>query len=502
MPEVLIGIDSGLTVTKAVVFDLEGRPLGSSGAPSKQATPRPRWLERDVDDLWTTAAAEIGHALHEAGAKPSDVRGIGLSGHGDGSYLVDDAGRPVRPGINSMDSRAVDVMARWESDGILERSPEVVGLTPWVALPAAIIAWVREHEPEVYERIRWNLACKDWLRYKLTGQIHTDFTEASTGFTEVHSQRYAPEVFELYGLQEFADKVPPVLGCSEIAGEVTAEAASATGLAEGTPVVAGAHDIDCCAVGIGVLNPGQLCAITGTWSINETITHEPQVGTNWDTRNFVEPGSWLCLSASPASSANLEWFVRQLCAAEVAEAEQRGVSPFAFVSEEVASVLDEESHVFFHPYLYGAPGGRPLAGAFLGVRGWHRRAHLLRALFEGVAFNHRVHIDALRSGLPVEEIRVTGGGSRSSVWSQMYADALGAPVVTTDADESGALGAALFAGVGTGVWGSLGEAVEATVRVAGTYEPDPARGERMAETYDAWTDLADSLVEVSGRRLG
>jgi L-xylulokinase len=280
---------------------------------------------------------------------------------------------------------------------------------------------------------------------------------------------------------------------------VTADAAAATGLNEGTPVVAGAHDIDSCAVGIGVLHPGQLCAITGTWSINETIAHQPEVSPNWDCRNFVEPGSWLCLSASPASSANLEWFVRQLGADEVAKAEQNGVSPFAFVSDEVSSVLDEDSHVFFHPYLYGAPGGAPLAGAFLGIRGWHQRPHLLKALFEGVVFNHLGHIDDLRGGLEVDDIRLTGGGSRSPVWCQMYADALGTPVHATDAGESGALGAALLAGVGTGVWGSLPEAVDATVRMAGTYEPDAARGERLAETYETWKALADALTPVSAR---
>lgn len=499
MPEVLVGIDSGLTVTKAVVFDTAGRPLGASGAPSQQATPRPRWLERDMDDLWTTAATAVGRALEAAGVPASDVRGVGLSGHGDGAYLIDADGRPARPGINSMDSRAVDVMARWEAEGVLARAPEVTGITPWAPLPATLIAWVREHEPEVYERIRWTLACKDWLRYKLTGEIHTDFTEASTGFTEVNSQRYAPEVFALYGLEDFADKVPPILGCTEVAGGVTAEAAAATGLAEGTPVVAGAHDIDCCAVGVGVLGPGQLCAITGTWSINETITHEPALSPNWGCRNFVEPGSWLCLSASPASSANLEWFVRQLCAAEAAEAERRGVSPFAFVTDEVSSVLDEPSSIVFHPYLYGAPGGAPLTGAFLGVRGWHRRAHLLKGLFEGVVFNTLGHIDDLRGGLDVSDIRLTGGGARSHVWCQMYADALGAPVHTTDADESGALGAALLAGVGTGVWGSLPEAVGATVRMVADYEPDAKRGEQLTETYETWKALADALVPVSAR---
>ncbi len=499
MPEVLVGIDSGLTVTKAVVFDLEGRAIGEASAPNEQASPHPHWVERDMDQLWETAATVVGRALQDAGVHAPEVRGVGLCGHGDGSYLVDADGRPVRAGISSMDTRATDVLSRWEKEGLLERALEVVGITPWAPLPATLVTWVREHEPDVYERIRWHLACKDWLRFRLTGEIHTDFTEASTGFTEVRSQRYAPEVFAVYGLEDFSDKVPPVLACGELAGEVTGEAAAATGLLEGTPVVAGAHDIDASAVGIGVLNPGQLCAITGTWSINETIIHEPRTTADWDCRNFVEQGSWLCLSGSPASSANLEWFVRQLCGADVAAADEKGASPFEFVGEEVSSVLSDDSHVFFHPFLYGAPGGAPLAGAFLGMRGWHTRAHLLKALFEGVVFNTLGHIGDLRGDLEITDIRLTGGGSRSPLWCQMYADALGAPVTTTDASESGALGVALFAGIGTGVWDSLAEAVEATVTVTKTYEPDPARCEQLAEAYDTWKALAEALTPVSDR---
>jgi L-xylulokinase len=216
-------------------------------------------------------------------------------------------------------------------------------------------------------------------------------------------------------------------------------------------------------------------------------------------RNFVRPGQWLYQSSSPASSANLEWFVRQLCGVEAAVAERRGESAFAFVSPEVASVLDEDSHVFFHPFLYGAPGGAPSAGAFLGLRGWHSRSHLVKALFEGVVFNHLYHIDALRSSFEIRDIRLTGGGSRSDIWSQMYADALDAPVQVTDSDESGALGVAMLAGVGVGVWDSLEQAAEATVRIERSYEPDPARGDRLRSTYADWQASVEQVAPLSDR---
>jgi L-xylulokinase len=204
-------------------------------------------------------------------------------------------------------------------------------------------------------------------------------------------------------------------------------------------------------------------------------------------------------SVSPASATNLEWFVQHLSPLEVEKAKQSGTSPFAFVNEEVKEVLGEESRVFYHPFLYGSPFGDAATAGFVGLRGWHTRGHVLRALFEGTVFNHKWHVDTLRSVSDFTRVRLTGGGSRSELWSQMFADALDLTVEIPDADEAGALGVAVCAGVGVGAYGSLDEATERVVRILRTHEPDPENHRRLAEAYETYTAIADALAPVWSR---
>lgn len=496
MSPYLLGIDSGLTVTKAVLFDENGREVGDGAVNNVQKSPHPRWVEQDMNRVWEGCCAATREALEDAGVDAEEVVGIGVAGHGDGVYLVDGEGAPVRAGILSMDSRAYRILERWERDGVSERTLAFNGQPPFAALPPALLVWMKENEPESLERTHRVLYVKDWLRYKLTGEYTTDPSEASSGFTDVRTQDYSPEAFSLYDLDEIRGKLPPIVGCTEVVGEVTREAAQATGLRAGTPVVSGTHDVDACAVGVGCTEPGDLTLIAGTWSINEVVNDEPTFNEGVACRNFVHPGLWLNLSASPASATNLEWFVQRLCPLEVRRAEREGESPFGFVNEEVNSVLGEESRVFYHPFLYGSPHGDDATAGFFGLRGWHDRGHLLRALFEGIVFNHKGHVDALRDAFDLRRVRLTGGGSRSEIWSQMFADALDLTVEVTDAAEAGALGTALCAGVGTGVYSSLEEATGRVVRVLRTHEPDPDRRGKLTEAYATYTALAEALEPV------
>ena len=496
MSPYLLGIDSGLTVTKAVIFDEEGREKGKGDANNVHLSPYPRWVEQDMDRVWENCQDAVREALRSAGIEAGEVGAVGVAGHGDGIYPVDEEGNPVRPGILSLDSRAHGVLERWEESGVMEGALELNGQVPFPALPPVLLAWMKEHEPKSLERTRWVLYVKDWLRYKLTGEYATDPTDASSGFTDVKTQEYSSEAFPLYGLEEVREKLPPVLACMEVAGEVTREAAEATGLRAGTPVVTGLHDVDAGAIGVGCTKPGQLTMIAGTWSINEVISAEPSFDETSACRNFAVPGLWMNVAASPASAANLEWFVQRLSPLEVERAQERGTSPFGFVNEEVESVLDEKSRVFYHPFLYGSPYGDEASAGFFGLRGWHTRGHLLKALLEGSVFNHKGHVEDLRSNFEVTQVRLTGGGSRSELWSQMFADALDTTVEVTDADEAGALGAAVCAGIGTGLYSSLDEATSRVVRLLRSHEPEPEGRDRLSEAYETYTALAEALEPV------
>lgn len=496
MSKLVLGLDCGLTVTKAVLFDETGHARATASARVPQESPHPRWLERDVDALWTASAGAIRSAIEQSGADPRDVIGVGVTAHGDGLYLLDAEGRPARPGILSLDSRAYKIVERWEAEGRFERMLEVTGQVPGPLSPAALLTWVAENEPDVFERSRWALPCKDVMKLRLTGEVSTDLTEASTSFCDVRTQTYSDEALAVYGLEDCAGMLPPVVGCTEVAGTVTAEAAERTGLAPGTPVVSGLHDVDACAIGIGCLDPGQLAMIAGTASINEVISDQPIVDERWFCRNFVRPGQWMNMSLSLSSATNLEWFVQRLCRADVAAATARGEDPFAFVEREIAAVADEPAEVLFLPFLYGSPHGAAASGTFLGMRGWHDRGHLLRAVLEGVAFNHRTHVDALRDAFEMSEGRLTGGAARSRRWAQMFADALGLTVLLTDAGESGALGTAMCAAVGAGTHGSLEEAAAASVRVTEQLEPNPDSQEQLEAKYAHYRKVIDALGDA------
>jgi L-xylulokinase len=300
----------------------------------------------------------------------------------------------------------------------------------------------------------------------------------------------------IYGLEDKTDALPEIVGSYQVAGELTAEAASATGLREGTPVVSGLHDCDASAAGSGCVRPGQLTMIAGTFSINEVISADPVHDERVFCRNWVEPGQWMNMDNSAASATNLEWFVGKLAPLEAERAEQQGVSPFGFASEEVTATLGDPSRVLYLPFLYGSPDRPDATGAFSGLKGWHTRGHLLRALFEGVAFNHRTHVDALRDNFEVREARLTGGGSRSEVWTQIFADVLGLPVSVTDAKEAGALGTALCAAVAAGLHPSVADGADQAIHVSRTFEPDPRRQAELEEVYQRYLHLVETLEPV------
>lgn len=476
----LLGIDAGGTVLKAVLHGLDGRPVATGYARCPSTTPHPGWVERDMEALWLACRTAIDACLEVA--PPGSARAInavGIAGHNDGLYLVGDDLCPVRPAILSADARATAYVRRWQADGTAAAMLDVIGQEPYAGSPLSLIAWLRDHEPEVLTRTRWLLFCKDWLRLRLTGHVGTDPTEASAAFLDVRTRTYSDQVLDTFGLADLAPVLPPLAASGAVVGEVTSGAAKETGLVAGTPVVCGAHDVDASAVGVGAIDPGAVSIVAGTFSINQVVTDTIRCDARWQCRQWIEPGRWLAMATSPASASNLDWFTSHF-----------GPDSFDKVNDEVATVLDEPSSLLYLPFLYGAPHGYTAGGAFVGLRGWHTRAHLLRAVFEGVVVNHRRHLAALREAFPLNTpFRLTGGGARSHIWCQQFADAFGTPIELTDAQETGARGAAVLAGLGVGGWPDLPAAVSDTVRVTATYEPRPDQTRRFDELYERFERL-------------
>lgn len=481
----LLGIDSGLTVTKAVIFDIDGTPIAVARRKVTQFMPQARHVERDMFELWSATADAIREAIALSGRPASDIQAIGATAHGDGIYLLDGKQQPLGRGILSLDSRAGVIVEAWNDGDVAERSIELTGQVPHVSAPSALLAWIKKMEPERYGRIGHLMSCKDWLRFCLTGIPGTDRTEASTSFTDVRTQEYTPDALRLFDLSDLDHALPPAARSDEVVGGVTKAAAALTGLVEGTPVVAGLHDVTASALGAGGYAEGVVAVIAGTYSINETLSSEPRVDRRWFCRNGITPGTWNNMSISPASSANYEWFLDRLCAAEQVSAP----SIHALLGPEIDAALARPSTALFHPYLFGSPYGSSASASFFGLGGWHDRGDLLRAVLEGIAFNHRIHVDALKDGFSFSQVRLAGGVSRNPSVVQIFADVLGMPVTTSQTDEAAAWGAALCAGRGIGIFADLRNGAAATQ----VYTPDPARRAQYEKRFDVFREIAEAM---------
>jgi L-xylulokinase len=492
MGQYLLGIDNGNTVSKAALFDLHGKEIATASSKVDTVYPHPGWTERDMDVLWQSTASAIRAAIAKSGIRPNDIAGIGSTGHGNGVYLLDKQGRPLRNGIQSMDTRAAEVVDGWNQRQLHARVFPFTLQSFWPAQPNALLVWLKQHEPQAYDRIGAIMMVKDYIKYRLTGEITADYTDMSgANLMDVRNRLYSRELMALYDLEEVYAALPPLRLSSELAGRVTATAAEETGLAAGTAVAGGLFDVDASAIGAGAVNVNQACLVMGSWSINEVITREPIVDPNlFMTTLFAEPGLFLTIEGSATSATNLEWFVNQCCGDERAEAQRRGVSVYDICNEEVASLAPGSTNIIFHPFLYGSNVQPTARAGFYGVAGWHTRAHLLRALYEGVVFGHLSHIEKLRAaGGQISSARLAGGGSRSAAWSQMFADTIQVPMEITDGHELGARGAALSAGICASLYRDYAEAVREAVSVIRVHEPIAANTPFYLERYAEYKRL-------------
>lgn len=492
----ILGIDNGLTVTKAVIFDETGQTLAVARRRIPQSIPRPRHVERDMTGLWTETAAAIREAIAASGRPAGDIAAIAATAHGDGLYLLDRSRRPLGPGILSLDSRAGQILEGWSRSDTCARALALTGQEPHLSAPSTLLAWIREEEPERYAQIGHIVGCKDWLRFCLTGTIGTDRTEASTSFTDRQSQAYAPEALAIFGLTAISHALAPVSGSAEIVGHVTADAARQTGLLEGTPVAAGLHDVTASALGVGGQRLGTVDIVAGTYSINEVVSHEPRVDPRWFCRNAIRPGQWNAMSISPASATNYDWFLDRLCSAERQAADRDGTDIHAALARGLDAALARPSTLLFHPFLFGSPHGSSASAGFVGLHGWHDRDDMLRAVIEGIAFNHRYHVDALHDAFPFTGARLTGGIARNATVAQLFADILKLPVTVSQTEEAAAWGAALCAGAAIGLFDTPMADPRGAAADGRTFLPRPDQAAAYERRYTAYAALTQALAPV------
>jgi len=487
----LLGLDAGNTVIKAVLFDGQGRQVAMAALDGQSVSPEPGHVERGLEELWANAQQVIRACLQKAAVDPKQIAAVGCAGHGNGLYLLDKAGDPLL-GIQSLDTRAAthaaDLAAR-HGDRLHALSLQ----KPWPSQTPALLSWIKTHRPEIYAATGTVLLCKDFITFQLTGERVSEISDMSgCGLLRMPDGRYDPDILELFGLDDAEGLLPRLVEPAEIAGSVSAAAAAATGLAEGTPVVGGYFDVIASALGSGVIRPGEASIIAGTWSVNQVFSDAPVIDPAMFMVSGFASGRFVNIESSATSAANLEWYVRELV-----ERGKHHDDPFAYCNEVIGQVTPAADDPFFHPFLYGSGQGADYRAGFYGLAGWHGEGHLLRALFEGVVFEHRRHIETLvSSGVPFETAVLSGGGSRSPVWPQLFADCLGVPIRVAEAQETGALGAAIGAGIGAGHFGSYEQAVAAMTRTDRHYQPDPDMKSHYDMRYALYQRLAEALRPI------
>ncbi|RWK40876.1 FGGY-family carbohydrate kinase [Mesorhizobium sp.] len=491
MQRYILGLDAGNTVIKAIIFDTAGRELALATRDGRSCMPKPGHVERDLGELWRNAVEVIRQCLDQSGIDAGDIAVVGCAGHGNGLYTLDRGGDPLL-GIQSLDTRGVDIVSEWAAAGVGDRTYVHCLQRPWAAQTPTLLAWLKRYDPALFAKIGTVFLCKDFIVNRLTGARSTDTSDMSgCGLLQMPGRRYEPELLAAYGLDDCMELLPNVLEASDIAGHVTRDVAAATGLLAGTPVVAGLFDVVASAIGSGVTSTGAASIIAGTWSINQVITQEPIRDPSIFMLSTYDPVRYLAIESSATSAANLEWIVREF----FEHAPPAGASPFEICSELVASVDPAGDMPIYHPFLYGSQQNGKARAGFYGIAGWHTRAHMLRALFEGVVFEHRRHVETLRrAGATVSQAVLSGGGSRSAVWPQIFADVLGVPVTVSRSRETGALGAAIAAGTGVGLFVDFSAGAAAMTAPDRCYQPNSA----IAPVYERRYRLYGEINQAMG----
>jgi len=494
----LVGLDVSTTGATALLIDEQGDVLGSENVEYPMYTPRPQWAEQDPEEWWQATVKAVRGLFNQVDIDRSEISGIGLTGQMHGMVMLDASGKVLRPCIMWNDQRTAE-QCDWIMNAVgksrfleLTMNPALPGFT------APKIIWTRENEPEVYANAAKVLLPKDYIRYRLTGVFATEVSDASgTVLLDVGKRQWSSEVLDKLGIP--ASWMPECVESIETTGKITAEVADLTGLPVGTPVVGGAGDQAASGTGTGVVEPGIVSVTMGTSGVVFAYTDQPSRDVEGRLHTFCHavPNKWHVMGVTLSAGGSFRWLRDTLGLAEINVAQLSGVDPYDILAAEADNAPAGCEGLLFLPYLTGerTPYPDPNArGSFFGLTLRHDKRHMVRSVLEGVAYSLRDCIELFREiGIPIQQVRAVGGGARSLVWRQILADIFGTELVTVNVTSSTAYGAALLAGVGTGVYGSVPEACAATVRIIDRVEPIAANQAVYNEYYPIYGSLYRSL---------
>jgi xylulokinase len=498
--KLLLGLDIGTSGVKSILINEMGETLASAFADYPLSTPKPNWVEQDPLDWWNATVKVIQKIISSPIISLNQLAGIGLSGQMHSLVILGKNNAVLRPAILWSDTRTDEECAeinRTFDIELLKRTvanPAIEGFT----LPK--ILWVRKHEPDVFNKIARVLLPKDHIRYKLTGEFAMEVSDASgTLMFDVWKRKWSGELLQKLNLPE--TWLPAVFDSVDVCGRILPEVSKLTGLPVGLPVVGGGADNTCGAVGTGVISEGQVLASIGTSGVVFAPTRTPKVEKEMRVHTFCHsvPQCWYAMGVMLMAGGALRWYKDTFAGEEIEKARVANKDVYDLITVEAETIDAGSEGLFFQPYLAGERTPHRSASAraaFIGATLRHTKAHFSRAVIEGITFGMRDSLEIIKSlGITIDQIRLTGGGAKNKFWRQLQANIYGTEIALVNSSEGPAFGAALLAGAGTGVFASIGQAVEQTIRITERIEPDLTLSERYSDYYRIYSKIFPNLKD-------
>ncbi|WP_187992265.1 FGGY-family carbohydrate kinase [Vibrio harveyi] len=448
MNNYILVLDRGSTNIKAVVFDTEGNEVRCCNVPCETPTSKePGWWEQDINDVWEKTALAINTLFKTTSILPDEIIGVIPAGQGNGLIVIDQQGNLLRQGILSLDSRASEIFDGWVQEGKYQQAVSKVGFPFNAGSPLPLLAWLKRNDENTYAKIDKILFSKDWIKYKLCGEICTDYSDASgAGLIELDSNSYAHDVFRSLKLTEVSKMLPDLKMTHEIVGSVDASAAEKTGLNVGTPVLCGAHDMGAFPFGIGTVDERQLVSVMGTWGLN--LLPIKKIEGHQVIFNHVVPDYYLTGIGDGNAGGCLDIMLSHLCQEEKNDAEKLGIDFYQHIESKISRDI---TSIVFLPYLFGSAFVPNATASLIGLKNWHTKFDILSAIYEGIVMGYYKNIISIPKYEKIDTIWLIGGGMKSEIFGQLFADISGFNVKIPSSKEVTARGCAMCALVGLGL---------------------------------------------------
>lgn len=491
----VIGIDSGTSVVKAVLFDLEGNELYVSSRKTPVEEKFFGWSEYDMDIEWSEITNAIKNLLSETKINPEDVMSVGICAKCGGACFLNQDMKPVRLGVLWNDARCAEMTSEWIDNGKMQQLFEATGSWQMTSSIGFLLPWFKENEPEALEKSKVICAPDNWVCYKLTGELAANASDFFNSCDE--NRQISQKGLEISGISDMADKFPPLINPWEIGGYVTKEAEAQCGLKEGTPVVNMGWDAMCSTAGVGCVEAGQANIILGTSGVDIVVLPEKATSPMLGSQSIHNvPGHYAQMIAPLTGTPNSDWYVKNFTYEDKCRAEKENRSVYTLFDEEIQKVPAGCNGTIYHPYMNAAGERAPFTdtnarGNFFGLTQHSDRMVMLRAVYEGMAFSNKHCLDAYT--YPVHDIRMSGGGTKSPVWCQIFADVCNANITLVNGTEYGAKGAAWNSLVATGYFKDHKEAANVFCKIDRVYKPIPENVAIYQDLYEVYKQIPAAL---------